>query len=137
MRITADTNLLLRTVLQDDPPQSREADALLAQAAAIAVPPTVFCEFAWVLRRGYAYSNDDIARAITAICNVEAVATDDAAVDLGLAMLRAGGDFADGVIAHQGRDLGGGAFASFDRAAVTLLKDQGVEAEEPADLLAD
>ncbi|MCY4013056.1 MAG: type II toxin-antitoxin system VapC family toxin [Gammaproteobacteria bacterium] len=137
MKITADTNLLLRTVLQDDPPRSREADALLAQAAAIAVPPTVFCEFAWVSRRGYGYSNDEIAHGITAICNVEAVATDGAAVDLGLAMLRAGGDFADGVIAHQGRTLGGGAFASFDRAAVTMLKGGGVEAEEPVDLLVD
>ena len=137
MRITADTNLLLRTVLQDDPPQSASADAILAQADAIAVPPTVFCEFAWALRRGDGYSNDEIALAITAIREIDMVTTDGPAVDVGLAMLRAGGDFADGVIAHQGRALGGGIFASFDRAAVTLLRNQGIRAEAPAELLAD
>jgi len=39
-------------------------------------------------------------------------------------MLDAGGDFADGVIAHEGAWLGG-TFVSFDRQAVTLLQAQG------------
>ena len=41
-------------------------------------------------------------------------------------LLEAGGDFADGVIAHQGQWLGGDTFVSFDRQAVALLREQGV-----------
>lgn len=41
-------------------------------------------------------------------------------------MLKAGGHFADGVIAHEGRRLGGEIFVSFDRAAVELLAARGV-----------
>jgi len=42
------------------------------------------------------------------------------------ALVAAGGDFADGVIAHQGQWLGGDTFVSFDRQAVVLLRQQGV-----------
>jgi len=137
LRITADTNLLLRTVLHDDPRQSALADALLAKATTIAIPPTVFCEFAWVLRRGYGYSNDEIAVAIAAVRDLETVSTDASAVESGLAVLRAGGDFADGVIAQQGTALGGGTFASFDREAVAILRNERIEAGEPGQLLAE
>ncbi len=83
VRITADTNLLLRTGLQDDARQSALADRTLAKATVVAVPPTVFCEFAWVLRRGYGYAGDEVAHAIQAICDLEVVVTDQDAVDLG------------------------------------------------------
>ena len=137
LRITADTNLLLRTVLQDDPKQSALADALLAKATTVAVPATVFCEFAWVLRRGYGYPNDEVALAIAAVCDIETVSTDVSAVESGLAMLRAGGDFADGVIAQQGTALGGVTFASFDRAADAILRNERIAAGEPEELLAN
>ena len=52
------------------------------------------------------------------------LASDDALADAGLAMLRAGGDFADGVIAFEGDLLGGTEFVSFDQQAVKLLKTQ-------------
>jgi hypothetical protein len=42
-----------------------------------------------------------------------------------LAMLEAGGDFADGAIAYEGRWLGADTFVSFDARAVELLKAQG------------
>ena len=103
----------------------------------------MFCEFAWVLRRGYGLSTDQVADAIQAICDLDVVITDQSAVDAGLAILGGGGDFADGVIAQQGRALeqgralGGGTFASFDREAVQLLQDEGVKAAGPADLVGD
>jgi predicted nucleic-acid-binding protein len=53
------------------------------------------------------------------------VATDQPAIDAGLAMLDAGGDFADGVIAYEGRALGAQMFASFDKKAVALFEQQG------------
>jgi predicted nucleic-acid-binding protein len=40
-------------------------------------------------------------------------------------MLDAGGDFADGVIAYEGRWLGAETFVSFDKKAVEMLAAQG------------
>ena len=134
VKITADTNVLLRAVVQDDAAQAAAAQALLLRATVIAVPIPVFCELAWVLRRGYGYGTGDIAAAIEAIAGIDTVVTDSPAVDAGLAALRAGGDFADGSIADQGERLGGTVFASFDRGAVARLRSQGANAADPAEL---
>lgn len=136
MKITADTNVLLRTVVEDDAEQAATARTLLLRAAVIAVPVPVFCEFAWVLKRAYACGADDIAAAVEALVEIDAVATDVPAVEAGLRALRAGGDFADGVIAHQGEALGATVFASFDRRAVARLRDTGAAAADPSDLMA-
>jgi predicted nucleic-acid-binding protein len=56
------------------------------------------------------------------------VEVDRPAVEAGLAMLDAGGDFADGVIAYEGRWLGAETFVSFDKKAVEMLAAQGVSA---------
>lgn len=135
VRITADTNVLLRAVLQDDKEQASAAQALLLCATVISVPVPVFCELAWVLKRGYGRKVDEIAVAIEAICEIDAVVTDLPAVEAGLTLLRAGGDFADGVIAHQGEGLGGSVFASFDRSANALLKRNGAAAAEVSALI--
>lgn len=66
---------------------------------------------------------------------IEKIVIDRPAVETGLAVLRAGGDFADGVIGHQGASFGGENFASFDRAALVKLGALGVSAAEPAALL--
>lgn len=136
MKITADTNVLLRAVVKDDAVQATMAQALLLQATVIAVPVPVFCEFAWVLQRGYGYGTGEIAGAIEAIAAIDAVVTDSPAVDEGLAALRAGGDFADGTIAAQGERLGGTVFASFDRSAVARLQRRGTNAADPSELTA-
>ena len=59
----------------------------------------------------------------------DTVRVDRTAAEAGLALLEAGGDFADGVIAHQGQWLGGESFVSFDRQAVALLQAQGISAQ--------
>jgi predicted nucleic-acid-binding protein len=43
-------------------------------------------------------------------------------------MLDAGGDFADGVIAYEGKWLGAETFVSFDKKAVRTLTSVGVSA---------
>ena len=136
MKITADTNVLLRAVVQDDQTQAAAAQALLLRANVIAVPVPVFCEFAWVLRRGYGYSTRDVAAAIEALLDTDTIVTDVPAVEAGLAALHAGGDFADGAIARQGESLGASVFASFDRGAVAWLKQGGTAAAAPSELLA-
>lgn len=137
VKITADTNILLRAVVQDDPPQASAAQSLLSRATVIAVPVPVLCEFAWVLRRTYGRSTGEIATAIEAIVHSHAIATDRPVVESGLQVLRAGGDFADGVIAHEGANLGATVFASFDRRAVARLRESGLAAADPSDLDGD
>ena len=57
-----------------------------------------------------------------------AVVANRPAAEAGLAMLDAGGDFADGVIAYEGNWLGAETFVSFDKRAVRLLEEQGKSA---------
>jgi len=127
VRITADTNLLVRVLVQDDPEQARTAMDRLRRAELVAVPLPVLCELVWVLRRVYGCAAADCAVAIEALLAARVVVTDRPAVKAGLRLLVAGGDFSDAVIAFSGRRR----FVSFDRRAVQLLADLG----EPAELL--
>jgi predicted nucleic-acid-binding protein len=129
VKITADTNLLVRAMTGDVPRQSRLARNALAEAALVAVPLAVLCELVWVLTRGYKIPLSDIALAIRRLAAAENVALNRPAVTAGLAMLEAGGDFADGVIAYEGQWLGAETFMSFDRRAVELLAAQGRAAQ--------
>lgn len=128
MRITADTNVLLRDVLHDDLRQAQLAAKTLGGAELVVIPVPVLCEFVWVLRQGYRKSFLEIAEAIRVLIDSGNVAVDREAVEAGLEALDQGGDFADGVIAYQGRCLGAEEFVSFDKKAVAFLKGQGKRA---------
>lgn len=137
MKITADTNLLLRAILEDDPEQAAAAQALIGRAERIAIPLPVFCEMVWTMRRLYKRQTSEIVATIEALLQVETVSTNKAAVEAGLQVLRRGGDFADGVIAYDGMVLGGTVLATFDRAAIRMLEASGFAAAAPADLLTE
>lgn len=128
MKVTADTNVLIRAAVQDDLPQARRAAKLLAEADLIAVPVPVLCEFVWVLRRGYKKSAADVSDAIRRLMRTANVAMNRPAVEAGLSALDAGGDFADGVIAYEGEWLGTEEFVSFDSQAISLMQAQGSSA---------
>ena len=128
MRITADTNVLVRALTGDDPQQSGVAQAELAAAEGIALALPALFELVWVLAREYKIPTADIARAVRRLIETAGVAVNRPAAEAGLAMLEAGWDFADGVIAFEGNWLGGEAFVSFDRRAVDLLRARGVAA---------
>lgn len=125
MKITADTNVLARAILQDDPAQARAARKLLRDASLIAVSLPSLCELVWILRRGAGLSKEDVAIAIRALLDVGNVTMNRPAVEAGLVLLEAGGDFADGIMAHEGKWLGGETFVSFDKKAVALLSKHG------------
>jgi predicted nucleic-acid-binding protein len=131
VKITADTNVLVRAIAGDDPTQSPIAQAELDRAESIALALPVLCELAWVLSRGHKISATQIADALQRLIGVANVVVDRPTAEAGVAMLEAGGDFADGVIAHQGCWLGGDAFVSFDRKAVALIEAQGHAAYLP------
>lgn len=129
MKIAVDTNVLVRAVMRDDPKQARAAARVLAEAELIAVALPCLCEFVWVLRRVYGLPVADVASAIRALLAASNVEVNRPAVEAGLALLEAGGDFADGVIAFEGNWLGGETFISFDKEAVALLTAQGRSAQ--------
>jgi predicted nucleic-acid-binding protein len=129
MNVAVDTNVLARAVLWDDKRQARAAAKLLRNAVLVAVPLPCLCELVWILKRGARLGDGDIVRAIEALVAAENVAVNRPAVEAGLAMFRAGGDFADGIMAHEGQWLGGETFVSFDREAVRLLAEQGQKAK--------
>ncbi len=128
MKVTVDTNVLIRVAVEDDPHQSSVAEQVLREAEIVAITVPTLCEFVWVLSRGYKYPTDDIVSAIERLTLSDSVVTDRPAVEAGLAAIKAGGDFADGVIAFDGQRLGGATFVSFDRQAVRLVKSVGGEA---------
>ncbi len=128
MKISVDTNVLARAVLQDDAVQARAAAKILEEASLIAVSLPCLCELAWILLRGAQFPKEKVAVAIRALLDAGNVVMNRPAVEAGLAILAAGGDFADGVIAYEGRWLGGETFVSFDRKAVELIAAQGQDA---------
>jgi predicted nucleic-acid-binding protein len=125
MKITADTNLLVRAITGDNVEQGRAAKGALESAEVVAIPTSALCELVWVLSQGYKHSAANIAEAIRRLINGANVVVDPPATEAGLSLLDAGGDFADGIIAYQGNWLGADTFVSFDRRAVKLLESQG------------
>jgi predicted nucleic-acid-binding protein len=129
VKVIADTNVLIRAVVRDDKKQAQAAAKLLREAEIIAVSLPCLCEFVWVLRRLYGFSQKDIGTALGALLDVSNVEVNRPAVEAGLAVHDAGGDFADGLIAFEGRWLGGETFISFDKTAVSLLAAQGMRTQ--------
>lgn len=128
MRITADTNILVRAIAGDDARQGKIAEAELEGADMVAITLPSLCELVWVLARGYKIASAEIAQAVRRLIDADNVEMDRQAVEAGLVLLDAGGDFADGVIAFEGRRLGADTFVTFDKGAATLLAAQGVSA---------
>jgi predicted nucleic-acid-binding protein len=121
LRITVDANVLVRAAVGDDPEQAKLAADVLRRAELVAVTLPTLCEFVWVLSRGYRRGSAEIIDSMRRLIESATVRVDRPAVDAGLAALDGGGDFADGVIAFEGRRLGGVAFTSFDRRATELI----------------
>jgi predicted nucleic-acid-binding protein len=132
LKIAVDTNVLVRGVMRDDLVQAEAADRMMRDASVIAIGLSCLCELAWVLRSVYGLKANDVLVAFKTLLAIGKVSVNRPAVEAGLAVLQAGGDFADGVIAHEGRWLGGETFVSFDRQAIALLSAQGHAAQLPS-----
>jgi len=121
MRAAVDTNVLLRAVVEDDRKQAAAAAKFLRTAELVAVSLPCLCELVWVLHSVYDFGREEIVDAIESLLDAANVVVNRPAADAGLAVLKAGGDFADGAIAWEGRWLGGETFVSFDKKAVAKI----------------
>lgn len=126
MKLVADTNLILRVLLREDPRQFSIAADILSGAELVVYSIVTLCEAAWVLRTSRKWRHAEVAAAFRALLNDARVVVDRELAERGLAMLDAGGDFADGVIAADGLRREDATFATFDRQAARLLEAQGV-----------
>lgn len=127
MKFAVDTNVLLRIFIGDDLAQQKIALASVKEAELVAISIHTLCEFVWVLMRGYKKSAAETAKAVRQLTEMPNTALDRAMVEMGLSLLDKGGDFADGVIAFDGRRLGGQTFLTFDKDAAELLNATGVD----------
>lgn len=129
MKVTVDTNVLIRAVIRDDAKQAKKAIKILEEATFVVITLSSLCEFVWVLLRSYDIEALDISKALKALISATNVEVNRPAVEAGISQLEAGGDFADAVIAYEGKWLGGETFVSFDKKAISLLKKQNQSAE--------
>ncbi|MFN3667746.1 MAG: type II toxin-antitoxin system VapC family toxin [Brevundimonas sp.] len=81
----------------------------------IYVSPVVACELAWVLRSRYRQSRSDIHEVLGRLLQSDQVVVDRDLIQAGLGMLRAGGDFSDGVILQEARRVGARDLMTFDQ----------------------
>ncbi len=125
MNIIADTNVLLRAIVRDDQAQAVIADATLRDATRIVLTLQTLCEFVWVLTTRYKRPRPDIAATIRQLMATPNVTADRRAVAEGLAVMDAGGDFADGIINVEGLRYGGDSFVTFDVEAAGILRAAG------------
>lgn len=108
-----DTNVIVRFLTGDDKRQAKAARAAI-EAGDIFIATTVLLETEWVLRSGYGFSLEQIAKGLRGLAGLPGV-TVEAPSQLAQALdwMSHGIDFADGL--HLATAEGCDAFLSFDR----------------------
>ncbi len=121
MKTSIDTNLLIRYLTCDDKQQTAKAVAVIESGHVIFIATIVLCEAVYVLQRAYHISSDQIAVTLQRIIESRNVELDRPAAEYGLAMLRQGGDFADGVVLYESSRAKCDRIVTFDQTFERLL----------------
>ncbi len=129
MKAIVDSNVLIRAAVRDNARQARAAATLLRDAEIIVVSLTAICEFVSVLRGVYKIGREDVMVALRTLLDAGNVEVNRPAVEAGMAVMNAGGEFADGVIAYEGKWMGGETFISFDKQAFPVAAVLGSKAK--------
>lgn len=117
-----DTNVLVRYLTQDDPVQSRRANAVIAEAAGrgeqCSINAIVLCELVWVLRNAYGLDKPTVVATLATLLDTAQLVVEQA--DLARHALddyrRGRGDFADYLVGWRNRQTGCSDTVTFDRA---------------------
>ncbi len=120
MKVALDTNLIVRLIVDDDAAQADQVQRLLDAADEVVISSITLCEVVWVLRRSYKMSAATVATALRSIADIQSVTIDRQAFEAGLAMLKAGGDFADGCILFEAKRAKCDHLATLDQTFVAL-----------------
>ncbi|MFZ1410475.1 MAG: type II toxin-antitoxin system VapC family toxin [Micropruina sp.] len=119
--IGLDTNVIVRYVVQDDPDQAALAtktmESLTDQEPGFVSVVTV-AEISWVLRRAYRLELNAVLDVIEGLINVRELRVEGVdAIRRAVDRARAGGEFADCLIAELGHAAGCATTLTFDRGA--------------------
>ncbi len=117
---TFDTNVVVRLVLNDDPPQAQAAVREWTEAlrtGGIFLPAVVLIEVAWVLAQGAKFSRERILLELRRLTGIPGVSVEQAAlVRRALdAYAVSSADFSDCMILESARHAGALPVYSFDR----------------------
>ncbi len=127
--IAADTNVVVRLLVNDDPGQTARARRLF-ETETIYLPKTVLLETEWVLRRLYRLASQQIIRSIDLLISLPNVeAEDEPLLRQALAWNQNGMDFADAL--HLASSRRATRFATFDRALIKAAPPTGLPVSEP------
>jgi hypothetical protein len=110
LRITADTNILVRAAVADDPDLAKQAMDLLRDGEIMVLTLPMLYEFVWVLAGGYRRPAADIAAPCGGSRPPRGYRSVARPSTRGSPCSKRG-NFADGVTAFDGRRLGGAVFA--------------------------
>lgn len=128
MATAADTNILLRLILDDGPAQAARVRSLVehtvATGQALFVPDVVLCEFAWVLGRSYRVRRQELETTLRGLADAAHLTFESGErLERALEAFAVGrGDFPDYLIRGRARDAGCDRVATFDQA---LLRENG------------
>jgi predicted nucleic-acid-binding protein len=129
--LAADTNVVVRVLVGDDPAQQKAALARLRQVVAeggsVLVGAVVLAEVAWVLSSAYGYTRAQIASALRGLVSTPPFVVPQRAHVLGAieGYERGPADFSDYLILALAQAEGCTTLLTFDR---RLLKSPGCEA---------
>ena len=124
--IAADTNVLVRLLVNDEPKQAAKARDLFEELAAEEdqawIADTVLVEVVWTLSRAYERSRADLVSALRAMATHATLALESpsAVAEAIDAFEKGPADFADCLLCAKARAAGCGAVATFDRGMRTL-----------------
>jgi predicted nucleic-acid-binding protein len=121
----ADTNLLVRMIVRDDPAQARAAEAFVAKGAWVS--HLVLAETLWVLDAVYERSPEQLVTAVEMLLNHKHLTIQDSevvAAALELFRRRPSLGFSDFLVLEIARKAGHLPLGTFDK---TLAKHEGAE----------
>ncbi|GFZ91288.1 MULTISPECIES: type II toxin-antitoxin system VapC family toxin [Sphingobium] len=108
-----DTNIVVRLLTADDEKQAKAARSIV-DGNEIFLGVTVLLEAEWVLRAGYGFAPDEIARVLRGLAGLPGMLVEEPArIALALDWMEQGMDFADAL--HLARSAQCTEFLTFDR----------------------
>lgn len=127
--ILADTNVVVRFLMVDDPLQARRAKAVV-EAGDVLLLLSVVLEVEWVLRTAYGVPRPALVNQIRTFASLPGIRVEDPErLALALDLAARGFDFADAL--HLAATPPGAAVVTFDRALVRAAQALGLDAREP------
>ncbi len=121
-----DTNILVRLLVKDDPPQTEAARRLIRNAVAagepLFMPVTVTLELEWVLRSAYGFVKSDVIAALAGLLSAADLSLQfESAIEIALTLYGQGSaGFADCLHVALTKSEGRAPLWTFDRSAARV-----------------